>query len=75
MVARELCSRVNAGSRRAIRSTAGRVLTLVLLALVAGLFFAPTLTLAALGVLLGLVLLLVGLVFFAARHERKRRMA
>jgi hypothetical protein len=47
----------------------------VLLAVVAGLIFAPTLTLAVLGVLLGLVLLLVGLVFFAARHERKRRMA
>jgi preprotein translocase subunit YajC len=49
--------------------------TLVLLALVAGLIFATTLTLAVLGVLLGLVLLLVALVFFAARQERKRRMA
>jgi hypothetical protein len=66
---------VNAASRRAIRSTVGRVLTLVLLALVAGLIFAPTLTLAVLGVLLGLVLLLAALVFLAARHERKRRMA
>jgi hypothetical protein len=66
---------VNGASRRAIRSTAGRLVTLVLLALVAGLIFATTLTLAVLGVLLGLVLLLVALVFFAARQERKRRMA
>jgi uncharacterized membrane protein (DUF106 family) len=71
----ELCGRVNAASRRAIRSTVGRALTLVLLALVAGLIFAPTLTLAVLGVLMGLVLSLAAVVFFAARHERKRRVA